>query len=123
VEVIINETEKFQKDLGSFSSKDQRMIVRRLNYLVKAYPKYPEVLSHYLYKVHFRISLQDGFKPSLFIWQLQKDIRLIMTFESDPVFDSLLIYLFRCVRHEDAEKAYREVAEDLYQSNLIINEE
>lgn len=123
MEVVINETEKFRKDLESFSPKDQKIIISKFNYLLDAFQKNPELFRRNIHKLNFQITLQDGNTPSLFILRIGFDIRMIVSFESDPLFDQLNVFLYRCIRHKDIAKTYRGIAEALYQNNVILEEE
>ncbi|AUB34373.1 hypothetical protein COO91_00193 [Nostoc flagelliforme CCNUN1] len=46
-----------------------------------------------------------------------------MTVDEDPIFGQVIFTLFRVVKHDDLDKAYKSVAESLYQGLLHQNQE
>ena len=68
----------------------------------------------------FPFHLKGGFNSSLYSLRAGRDIRLILAVDDDPVFEQILVTLFRLVRHDD-ERSYRSVARLLYNNHIGRN--
>ena len=120
MEVRINITKGFEKDLGKLTSQEQSTVKKKLNYLIELIRSGNSTSSH-LYRLH-KIHLIEKLESSLYIFKVNKDIRIILTSENDPLFDEHLLTLLKVVRHKDLEKSFKSVSESIYQS-LIHKEE
>jgi len=114
MEVRINITKGFEKDLGKLTSQEQSAIKKKLNYLIELIRSGNSTSSH-LYRLH-KIHLIEKLESSLYIFKVNKDIRIILTSENDPLFDEHLLTLLKVVRHKDLEKSFKSVSESIYQS-------
>ncbi|WP_066383499.1 hypothetical protein [Anabaena sp. CA = ATCC 33047] len=114
MEILIESTKEFEQDLDKFSNKDKFKIIKKLNRYVELLSKNRNILENQAFKLK-EIKLSDDFDSSLYALIINKDIRLIVTIDDDPIFDTTVITLFRVVNTEDACKAYSSVAESLYQ--------
>ena len=120
MEVRIDITKAFEKDLGKFSTQEQSAISKKINHLIELIRSENSTSSH-LYRLH-KINLIENLESSLYIFKVNKDIRIILTSENDPLFDEHLLTLLKIVRHKDLEKSFKSVSESIYQS-LIHKEE
>jgi len=67
------------------------------------------------------IQLKGGFSSSLYSLRVGRDIRLILAVDEDPIFAQTLVTLFRAVRHNELDRAYRSVAGCLYRNQIQRN--
>jgi len=57
-------------------------------------------------------------ESSLYALRVNKDIRIILTVDDDPLFDQILITLLHVVRHSNLNKVFNGIAESIYQNTL-----
>jgi len=112
--LLFNSTKKFEKDLKKFSVTDQKKIISKINF----YSSNGESLFHQNAYRPIKLILPDDDGSSLYVIKISKDIRVILTFEDDPIFDQTVVTLFRVVRHNSLEKAFKGIAESLYQNKV-----
>lgn len=120
MELIFNSTRQFEKDLERFPDNDRRRIIERINHhtdsITKGLARTGDIFRPV--KIHIK-----GDKSSLFTMRVTRDIRVIFTFDEDPLFEQRIVTLLRVVRHDDLEKAFRGIAQSLYQNALVASEE
>jgi mRNA-degrading endonuclease YafQ of YafQ-DinJ toxin-antitoxin module len=114
MEVIINISEIFDKDLNNFSSEKQSLIKNKLNYLISLI-KEDNSTQGYLCSLK-EINLKEDLESSLYIFKVDKDTRIILTSENDTLFEEHILTLFRIVCKKDLDNSYKEVASSLYKS-------
>ena len=113
MEILIEITKSFEKDLKRLSQNEQEKIKEKINLLVDILR---ETGSHrQLYRLH-KIQLPFNLTSSLFVYKIDLHFRTILTFENDPLFNQTVLTLFRVVRHKDLEKSFKSVADSLYQN-------
>jgi hypothetical protein len=66
-----------------------------------------------------QIHLKGGLTSSLCSMRLDRDFRIILAVDDDPVFGQTLVTLFRVVAHDQLEPAYRSLAQALYRDQLV----
>jgi len=117
MELVYNITKAFEKNLRRFSPKDKAKITSRINRLGEFYLEHPGSFHSSVYQP-FNVSLLHGLDSSLFTLRVDHKIRVLLTIDEDPLFDQLLITLFRVIKHGELGKAYASIAESLYQAQL-----
>ncbi|AFY48380.1 hypothetical protein Nos7524_2541 [Nostoc sp. PCC 7524] len=122
MEILIESTKDFEQDLDKFTNKEKFKIVKKLNRYVELLSKNKKLLENQAFKLK-EIKLSDDYDSSLYALIIDKDIRLILTIDDDPIFDTTVITLFRVVNTENASKAYTLVAESLYQDFSVKHQE
>ncbi|AUT04032.1 hypothetical protein CLI64_28660 [Nostoc sp. CENA543] len=122
METLIESTKDFERDLEKFNNKEKFKIVKKLNRYVEILSKNKTFLDKQAFKLK-EIKLSDDYDSSLYALIIDKDIRLIVTIDDDPIFDTTVVTLFRVVNTEDASKAYNSVAESLYQDFSVKHQE
>ncbi len=122
MEILIESTKEFEQDLEKFNNQEKFKIIKKLNRYVELLSKNKNLLENQAFKLK-DIKLSADYESSLYALIIDKDIRLIITIDDDPIFDATVITLFRVVYTEDAAKAYNSVAESLYQDFSLQNQE
>lgn len=117
MDIRIDITKEFHKELARFSPEEQSIIKTKLNYLIEII-KSGNSTSQILYRSH-KVQLAGNLESSLYILKVNKDIRIILTSEKDPLFNEHILTLFKIVRRGDLEKSFKGITESLYQS--LIN--
>jgi hypothetical protein len=65
----------------------------------------------------------NGYESLLYTLKVSHKLKVILTVDEDPVFGQVIFTLFRVVKYDELDKAYRGVAESLYQGLLHQNQE
>lgn len=113
MEILIEITKSFEKDLKKLPQKDQDKIKEKINLLVDTFRETGSVRQ--LYRLQ-KIQMPPNLSSSLFVYKIDLHLRTILTFENDPLFNQTVLTLFRAVRHGDLEKVFKSVADSLYQN-------
>ncbi|MBD2493838.1 hypothetical protein BCD64_18580 [Nostoc sp. MBR 210] len=122
MEILIESTKEFEKDLEKFNNREKFKIVKKLNRYVDLISKNRNLLENQAFKLK-NIKFNTEYDSSLYALIIDKEIRIILTIDDDPIFDTTVITLFRVVSTEDATQAYNSVAEYLYQDFSMQNQE
>ncbi|BAB72393.1 hypothetical protein ACN23B_02160 [Anabaena sp. FACHB-709] len=122
MEILIESTKEFEHDLNKFNNKEKFKIIKKLNRYVELLSKNKKLLENQAFRLK-DIKLDADYESSLYALIIDKDVRLIITIDDDPIFDVTVITLFRVVHTEDASKAYNSIAESLYHDFSIKNQE
>jgi hypothetical protein len=122
MDILIESTKSFEQDLERFTNKEKFNIIKKMN-------RYFEILSidkNLFYKNSEQlrnIKLNHNYDSSIYSLKVCPRLRVILTIDDDPIFDSTLITLFRVVNAENAVQAYNAVAETIYQDFTVENQE
>ncbi len=68
------------------------------------------------------IKLTNDYDSSLYSLIINPKIRVILTIDDEPIFDRIIITLFRVVNSSEASEAYNSVVKSIYK-DLILNKE
>ena len=118
MELLFEASKKFEKDLNQFEKKERAKILEKLNYYCDALLNDKSIFYSSVHKPHI-FMLGNDMQQSLYSMRISIDIRVILTVDEDPLFDQILITLFRVIRHDQLEKAFRSIGESLYQQLLL----
>jgi hypothetical protein len=55
--------------------------------------------------------------------KISQTLSVILTVDEDPIFGQIIFTLFRAIQHSNLDKAYKSVAEALYQDFLRQDQE
>ena len=116
MDVQIDITKDFEKDLKKMTKSDNQMISKKINYLIEQI-RNDQSIGRNLYRLH-KVSPIGNLDSSLYLLKINKTIRAIVTFEDDPLFDQKIITLVRVAHHDKIEKIFKGIQESFYQSFL-----
>jgi mRNA-degrading endonuclease YafQ of YafQ-DinJ toxin-antitoxin module len=116
MDVQINITKDFDKDLKKMSSSDNQSISVKINYLIDLL-RADQKIGRQLYRLH-KIPQVGDLDSSIYLYKINKTIRIVLTFEDDPLFDQKIITLLRAVHHDKLESTFKGLQEAIYQSYL-----
>ncbi|NET59244.1 MAG: hypothetical protein F6K47_24820 [Symploca sp. SIO2E6] len=122
MDVLIESTRSFEKDLGSLSEDEQTVAVKKINDCAKLFESQKADVYRQLYCLPLSSDL-NGYESSLYTLRISQKLRIILAVDEDPIFGQVIFTLFRAVKHKDLDKAYQSVAESLYQELLHHNRE
>jgi hypothetical protein len=122
VDVLIESTRGFEKDLTQLNEAEKMAVVEKINDCASLFPIQKSAVYRKLHRLPITSAL-NGYESSLYTLRISQKIRVILAVDEDPIFEQAIFTLFRVVRHQDLEKAYRNIAESLYQELLQQNRE
>lgn len=120
MELVFEVNKRFEKDMDKFEKREQAKIIEKLNHYCSFLLTDKSTFYSHVHKPCV-FMLRDDLQQSLYSMRISVDIRVIMTIDEDPLFDQIVITLFRVVRHDQLEKAFKSIGESLYQE-LLSNE-
>jgi mRNA-degrading endonuclease RelE of RelBE toxin-antitoxin system len=119
MDLIIQATKLFEKDIQKLPASDRKLVRDRINKFSQ------ELISNrdsFFSRTSqpFRLKLLHGFDSTLYSIRINQKIRVIVAIDEDPIFEQLIISIFRIAKSPDElNKVFSSVAESLYQSQLL----
>lgn len=122
MDVLIESTKAFEKDLARLSENEKAVAIQKINDCASLFPTQKANVYRKLRRLPIASTLND-YESSLYTLRLSQKLRMILTVDEDPIFGQVIFTLFRVVKHDELDKAYKSVAESLYQNLLHHNRE
>jgi mRNA-degrading endonuclease RelE of RelBE toxin-antitoxin system len=122
VDVLIESTRSFEKDLGKLSEDEKATTVKKINDCASLFPTQKADVYRKLRRLPLPSDI-NGYESSLYTLRVSQKLRVILTVDEDPIFGQVIFTLFRVVKHDNLDRAYKGVAESLYQGLLHHNRE
>jgi len=120
VDVLIESTRGFEKDLAKLSEDEKAAAIKKINDCASLFPT--QKANFYRKQRRLRLPTNlNGYESSLYTLKVSRTLRVIWAVDEDPIFGQVIFTLFRVVKHDDLDKAYQGVAESLYQDMLHHN--
>ncbi|MDQ2808802.1 MAG: hypothetical protein M3Z04_18145 [Chloroflexota bacterium] len=116
--LLFQSTKQYEEDLRRFSPSDRDTIIAKLNHRCSLLLTHKGRFREYAYKPHI-FRLEGGLDSSLQVLRINPQIRVILTIDEDPIFDQIIITLWRMVQHDDLTKAFNGIAQSLYQQSIV----
>lgn len=121
MEILIESTKEFEQDLEAFTKPEQSDLIKEMNQYFQGFLHQQEFLfQNGCLQQLKKIQLNNNYDSSLYSLSINSEIRVILTIDEDPIFDRIIITLFRLVESAKASEAYSDVAKSLYK-NLILD--
>jgi mRNA-degrading endonuclease RelE of RelBE toxin-antitoxin system len=117
VEILIESTKSFERDLDKLSKDERTITVKKINDCASLFPNNKSDGYRKLRRIPLFSEL-NGYDSSLYTLKISQKLRAILAVDEDPIFGQVIFTLFRVVKHDDLGKAYQGVAESLYQEIL-----
>lgn len=117
MKLVFDSTENFEKEIGYLDDNERLLIVNEINNYfslllsnpVKFYSKIEQPL---------QFKLVNNYDSSLYILPINDQLKLIFTLDEDPIFEQIIITLFRLVKNPDSIEVYQETGDLLYHDFL-----
>ncbi|WDD36642.1 hypothetical protein PQG02_36645 (plasmid) [Nostoc sp. UHCC 0926] len=122
MDVLIESTRRFEKDLAKLSEDEKATAIQKINDCASLFPTQKADVYRKLRRLPL-LSYLNGYESSLYTLRISQKLRVILAVDEDPIFGQVIFTLFRVVKHDDLDKAYKDVAESLYQELLHDNRE
>ncbi|MEH2061275.1 MAG: hypothetical protein V7K50_03230 [Nostoc sp.] len=119
VDVLIESTRGFEKDIAKLSEEEKATAIQKINDCASLFPTQKGDVYRKLRRLP-QLSYLNGYESSLYTLRVSEKLRMILAVDEDPIFGQVIFTLFRLVKHDDFDKAYKGVAESLYQE-LVHN--
>jgi len=117
VDVLIESTNSFEKDISRLNQDDQVAVIKKINDCASLFLHHKADVYRKLRRLALP-SLINGYESSLYTLKVSSKLRIILTVDEDPIFQQVIFTLFRAIQHRDLNKAYKSIAESLYQELL-----
>jgi mRNA-degrading endonuclease RelE of RelBE toxin-antitoxin system len=122
MDVLIESTRSFEKDLDRLSEDEKALAVKKINDCASLFPTQKADVYRKLRRLPL-ISDLNGYESSLYKLKISQKLRMILAVDEDPIFGQVIFTLFRVVKQDELEQAYKNVAESLYKELLYHNRE
>lgn len=118
---VFNVTNYFENDLRQFTSEEQELITKQINYFTEQFDNNPSNFDSFIDQSHILITPRIKYTPTVHILRIKADIRLFATFDNYPIFNQIIVTLLGCLHHhEDYSKKVNDFYEFLYDSEGIV---
>lgn len=114
MDVLIESTKYFEQDLDQLSQDNRKAVIQTINDFANLFPENGSSAYKKLHQPSVSLDL-NGYDSSLYVLKAVDQLRIILAVDEDPVFDQVILNLFRVVDHEDVETSYQDIATALYQ--------
>ncbi|PSB21276.1 hypothetical protein C7B65_04930 [Phormidesmis priestleyi ULC007] len=122
MDVLIESTKGFEKDLGKLSEGDKAAVIQKINDCASLFPTQKADVYRKLRRLGLPSNL-NGYESSLYTLRVSQKLSVVLSVDEDPIFGQVIFTLFRAVKHDDLDQAYKDVAESLYQGLLHYDRE
>jgi hypothetical protein len=118
MDILIESTKDFEKDLEKFTDTEKFKIIKEMNQNFELLSS--DNNSFYEHSEQLRnIKVNHDYDSTIYCLKINDDRRIILTIDDDPIFGCMLITLFRLVNRENAQQAYNAVTEIIYQDFIV----
>lgn len=117
MDILIESTRNFEQDLERLSNEEKAITLKKINDCASLFPTQKVDVYRKLRRLPLLSGL-NGYESSLYTLKVSQKLRVILAVDEDPIFGQVIFTLFRVVKHDDMDKAYRGIAESLYQEIL-----
>lgn len=117
MDIVFESTEEFEQDLKTYSEAEQSLILQQLHensLLLLTDKSCRERKLHQFYSFEFN----ENYGSSLYSFIVNYYLRVIVTIDEDPLFNRVIMTLFRVTDSQNAAKIYQQVGQSIYQSLL-----
>jgi hypothetical protein len=120
VDILIESTRRFEKDLAKLSEAEKAAAIAKINDCASLFLTQKANFYRKLRRLPLPSNL-NGYESSLYTLTVSRILRVIWAVDEDPIFGQVIFTLFRVVKDDELDKAYQGVAESLYQDLLHHN--
>lgn len=120
--LMFQEVEGFERDMRHFNAALRQVIIKRINDVALVFAQdvsgFASLVRPFtdLAPQPVTMDLGSGYQASLYTVEVAPDVHLVLAVDDDPVFDQVILTLFRAVRSDLLEQACRDAAQMLYNS-------
>ena len=122
MEIIIESTQRFENSLAQLNQESKQSVIEKINDCTQQFSKDKMRIYKNLDQLK-SLSLPNNYQSSLYTLKVSSNLRIILTIDEDPIFSQTIFTLFDLVEPQNLEKAYKEIAADLYRDLTTTNQE
>lgn len=106
VDVLIESTRRFEKDVATLSEDAKAEVVQKINDCASLFPNQKANVYRQLRRIPIASNL-NGYESSLYILRVCQKLRVILAVDEDPIFGQVIFTLFRVVKHDNLDSTLR----------------
>lgn len=110
--IIVNITKSFDNHYNTLTEEDQELVKRKINSLME-YIKKGRLPRRGIEKLNFP-GLPGDMKSTLYSYRVNLELRLLLTYDDDPLFDQYVITLCAISNYYEATDKIIKVSNSLY---------
>jgi hypothetical protein len=114
VDILIESTNGFEKDISRLSESDRKIAIQKINNCADLFSTQKDNKYHELHRLPLPTEL-NGYESSLYTLKISQNLKVILTVDEDPIFGQIIFTLFRVIKEDEFDKAHKDVAASLYQ--------
>lgn len=122
MDILIESTKGFEKDLSRLNEDERAITIKKINDCASLFSTQKADVYRKLRRLPLPSAL-NSYESSLYTLRVSQKLRIVLAVDEDPIFGQVIFTLFRAVKHTDLDKAYKAIAESLYQELLHQNRE
>lgn len=122
MDILIESTKNFEKDISELNRDDKAITVKTINDCASQFSTQRADVYRKLRRLRLPSGL-NGYDSSLYTLKVSQKLRVILSLDEDPIFGQAIFTLFRVIERDDLDRAYQGVAESLYQEIRHHNQE
>ncbi|MCI1273271.1 MAG: hypothetical protein LKG27_02415 [Clostridiaceae bacterium] len=112
MELIFESTTLFERELKKIQQKQD--FIKQINRLFELLKSNNTNINN-LKLTKCKLKLPQELEPSLYTWKINKDYRLILSIDDDPLFERQIITLYAITKPDSYNKVFSSITESLYQ--------
>ena len=105
-------SKRFEKDYKKLDSKSKKAIDERILKLAE-HLKTDGQLGKFLYRIK-KVHAPKSMSSSIYLFKIDMKLRVILSFELDPLFDSKILTLYGVAKHGELDKELKRISASLY---------
>ncbi|NEQ97884.1 MAG: hypothetical protein F6K30_14385 [Cyanothece sp. SIO2G6] len=109
MDLLIESTKRFEKDLKKLSQDERAITVKATNDCAAHFPNQTSSVYRRLRRIRLQSGL-NGYDSSLYTLKVSQKLRVILSVDEDPIFGQFVLTLFRVVQRDELDAAYQSVA-------------
>lgn len=118
MELLFQSTKAFEKDLRKLGRVDRERVVHKINDMSELLlTDRSKFLKLHAYRPR-DIQLRSGSRSTLWVFRVNDRLRVLMTIDEDPIFDQMVVTLFRAIPHDEVQRTFASMAGSIYQDQL-----
>ena len=114
MDILIESTKKFEDDLSVLKESEKVTTIQKINDYVSRFSTSKKSVDTELNHPANSSNL-NGYESSLYALKISEKLGVILAIDEDPIFEQIIFTLFRAVKQDDLDQAYKRIAESLYQ--------
>jgi mRNA-degrading endonuclease RelE of RelBE toxin-antitoxin system len=122
MDVLIDSTKTFEKDLEKLSPEKKAITIQKINDCATLFYSSNAHAYRKLRTIPLLSGL-NGYESSLYTLRVAENLRVILTVDEDPIFKQTIFTLFRVVKLSELGMSYNRIAESIYREIMHQHQE